>query len=456
MSDRSRFLWLLALPMEAGYLALNRLGDLQRFVVEYIAIALVVFLFYIVSCHSITRFPLAFILFAGLAFRLTLLPLYPSLTDDPHRYRWEAKLQAAGGNPYTERPEDPRWSALRDPTWHRVNRKDLPTGYGPLLEWSYRLTYAAVSRLSPDEFLQIRLFKIPYLFFDLATAAVLLGLLNHLGLPRQWVLVYFWSPLVIVEFWASGHNDSLLLFFLVAAVWAGCAGRWTLAMGALWMATLAKFWPALLFPLFLRSGARLRSALAWTPLVAVLSIPYLHGASQLRRMLAGFLGGWRNNASLFNFLYAWAGDYERAKPVVAVLVVLAVLAIAWRRPPLIQGALWTAVALLLLSANCFPWYLTWLVPLLAVVPHPALLLWTGLVPLAYHILIGYEVTRQWLEDPFFLWLEYVPVYALLAVAAIAGRPLGAAAGPPAGSAPLHPPSKAELTSGSTASPTTAP
>jgi len=94
-------------------------------------------------------------------------------------------------------------------------------------------------------------------------------------------------------------------------------------------------------------------------------------------------------------------------------VAAAALAVAWRRPPLPQGVLWMTTALLLLSANCFPWYLTWLVPLLAIRPHAGLLLWTALVPLAYHVLIGYQAQGQWREDSYYLWLEYVPVYGLL-------------------------------------------
>lgn len=181
----NRFYWVLlaAVPLEAGYIVLNRLGDLKRFVVEYILIFLANSLFYIASCWWITqskknsgdRRRLALILLAGLVFRLTLAPLYPSLTDDPYRYRWEGKLLAAGGNPYLERPEDDRWANLRDRTWNSVNRKDLPTAYGPLVEWCYRLTYAVVSRLEPDEFRQVWRFKIPFLVFDLGAAAMLIG-----------------------------------------------------------------------------------------------------------------------------------------------------------------------------------------------------------------------------------------------------------------------------------------
>ncbi|HYM12821.1 MAG TPA: hypothetical protein VEU62_18935 [Bryobacterales bacterium] len=430
-----RSLLLLALPLEAGFLLLNRLHDLGRSVIAYIAISFAIALFYIFCCWWVTQKrafaghrPLAYVLLAGLAFRLTLLPLYPSLSEDAYRYRWEGKLQAAGGNPYVEAPEAPRWARLRDSAWRLVNRKDLTAGYGPVLELTFRWTYAAAARVTPSASGQLRLFKIPFLLFELATSAMVVLLLARLGLPREWVLIYFWSPLPVVEFWANGHNDPLLLFFLVAAVWAACSDRWAWALLALWLAVLTKFWPALLFPLFLWSGGprrllpRAAWTLAWTPVAALFCLPYWRGAAALRRVLPGLLAGWRNNASLFNVVYAWAGgDFERAKPVVAALVILAALAIAARRPPIAQGVLWTTAAILFLSANCFPWYLTWLLPLLAVLPNAALLLWTALVPLAYHILIRYHADRQWIEDPFYLWLEYAPVFAMLLAAPALAR-----------------------------------
>lgn len=432
----SLVLLILAVPLQAGYLILSRLHNFKRFAVEYIAVSLAISLFYLVACWWVSRSKnivggnrsLGYIFLAGVVFRLTVVPFYPSLTEDPFRYRWEGRLQLAGGNPYLTRPDDPSWAGLRDRTWGFVNRKDLPGAYGPLLEWSYRWTYATVSRLEADELGQVRLFKLPFLVFELGTAVMLIFLLQSVGLPREWVLIYLWSPLVVVEFWGSGHNDPLLLFFLVAAVWAGHTGRWGWAMGGLWMATLTKLWPALLFPVFLAASGlrefvrRAGLALAWTPLLALLCLPYGRGISELRQVLPGFLGGWRNNASLFHAIYAVAGrDYEQAKPIVAVAVFVATLAIAWRRPPLIQGVLSTTLALLFLSANCFPWYVTWIVPLLAVVPHPALLLWTALVPLAYHILIGYHFRGEWQEDPFYLYLEYVPVYGMLVAGALVRR-----------------------------------
>jgi hypothetical protein len=42
-----------------------------------------------------------------------------------------------------------------------------------------------------------------------------------------------------------------------------------------------------------------------------------------------------------------------------------------------------------------------------------LLLWTALVALSYHVLIGYQALGVWQDWPLMRLLEYVPVYAML-------------------------------------------
>jgi hypothetical protein len=74
--------------------------------------------------------------------------------------------------------------------------------------------------------------------------------------------------------------------------------------------------------------------------------------------------------------------------------------------------------LLFLAANCFPWYLSWLLPFLVIFPDAALLLWTALVSLSYHILIRYELLGVWQENDEFRLLEYAPVFAMLSGGAL--------------------------------------
>jgi hypothetical protein len=130
--------------------------------------------------------------------------------------------------------------------------------------------------------------------------------------------------------------------------------------------------------------------------------------------MSGFVGGWRNNDSLFGFILWVARDQYRAKYTAFALIAAAAVWIAVRQPNLARACLWTIVALLFIASNCHPWYLTWFLPLLAVELSAGLLLWTALVPLSYSVWPGWVATGIWEGVTPFRWFIYVPVFALIA------------------------------------------
>ena len=425
--NRRLALALLAVAMEAGFVRLASLGHLETQVVELVFWFFVLSTLYLVVCwialgaESAIRSETLLMIGAAIVFRVTLLPVEGGLSQDLYRYRWQGKLQAAGGNPYVAIPEDPKWSALRDSTWDQVNRKDLPSVYGPAYELLYAGWYRAASAWTEDERTQAWSFKLPFAALELAVGAALLWLLRLWEIPPQRALIYLWSPLMVVEFWAQGHNDPLAVLFVLLALGLAKQRRWPWAFAALTVATMAKFWPAILFPFFLlqrvegRWELRWKAALAAAPVALTLSLPYWGAISNVTELLEGFVGGWRNNDSLYGWIYERANwDFDRG--TVWVSRVLAVsLAAVWalqlRRE---RAALWAPVILLFLSANCFPWYLSWFLPLLALFPNVALLLWTSTVILAYHVLTPYATLGEWRYDETLLRLEYWPVFAMLA------------------------------------------
>ena len=70
--------------------------------------------------------------------------------------------------------------------------------------------------------------------------------------------------------------------------------------------------------------------------------------------------------------------------------------------------------LLLVSANCHAWYLTWILPLLAIEAVPPLLLWTALAPLGHAAVIGWVGSGEWKGSTSVRYYEYVPVFVALA------------------------------------------
>ena len=121
--------------------------------------------------------------------------------------------------------------------------------------------------------------------------------------PGSGCLIYLWSPLTIVEFWAQGHNDTVAVLFMVLALTAALKQRWVWGWTWLTLAALTKFWPVILFPFFLvqREGGRwrirYRAALVALPIALAVSWPYLDGISNVEEILAGFVGGWRTTTA---------------------------------------------------------------------------------------------------------------------------------------------------------------
>ncbi|MGH2669765.1 MAG: hypothetical protein ACRDH5_11735, partial [bacterium] len=102
------------------------------------------------------------------------------------------------------------------------------------------------------------------------------------------------------------------------------------------------------------------------------------------------------------------------------------LYLAAKRAEPLRAAYLLMAALLLLAPSVFPWYLIWLIPFLCFYPNPGFLLWTTTIFLSYEVLIGYKVLGTWQFDPMLVWLEYLPVFALLLVGWLRGRANAAA------------------------------
>ncbi|MBI1750702.1 MAG: DUF2029 domain-containing protein [Acidobacteria bacterium] len=407
------------------FAVLLRLGDLGLYVVETIAVGLAAGVIYFLALYFLEvsdDTPAAFglILLGAMFFRLLLFPLAPTLSGDIHRYRWEARVQEAGFNPYTIRPDDSRLVPLRDANWHAIPGRDIPTIYPPLSELVWRLAY----RFLPGPVA----FKLPFVLADLFVVGMLAGWVRFTGGRNLTLALYAWNPLVVIEFAASGHHDSLATAAVVAASLLIIRGWGTLSTLALAAGALVKVFPVVLFPLWLRRAGLSRAKArgwprsAWSWLNALVAIalaaacawPFRSAWPQLLHSLGYYESRWQhNNASLYALMVWFSGSPELAVGIgLGIVAGLSVWAAA-RRLDGVRAAYLLFGAILMLSPNAFSWYFTWLLPFLAFFPNPAWLLLTVLQFLSYHVLIGYQAGGDWHFQPFYLWLTYGPFYALL-------------------------------------------
>jgi len=399
----------LAVLLEAAFLVLRRLHPWDENVVGVIAVGLAASAVYFLAARlaliwrESTPAALLVVLTAAVAFRATLFPLPPTLSYDLYRYQWDAAVQRAGYNPYLVAPADPELASFRPPEYDRLPGKNYPAAYGPVTELLFRLVapWGGVAG-----------FKLLSVLFDLGTLLVVAGLLRLRGEPPVRALLYGWCPLVVVEFAGSGHNDSLALCALLVANFFIIRQRAGVSIAALAAAVLSKWFAAVVAPVFLWRG-RWRSVPFFAAAAGLLLVPYAGAGWGLFAGLLAYLEQWRNNASLYALLAGATGEESVAAGVgLGVVAGLGLHCLRERLEPL-RACYLLLAALLLVSPSVFPWYVTWLVPFLCFFPNAGLLVWTGTVLLSYHVLMDYSATGAWRYSAWLVWLEYLPVYALL-------------------------------------------
>jgi alpha-1,6-mannosyltransferase len=192
-----------------------------------------------------------------------LIAWSPRLSQDIFSYMAQGYLGVAPlGNPLTQPAEHARELAI-GPALAAFGWSASPgiSPYGIL--WTQ--VEIAVMKLSGGNVL------IALILLKTVIVAASLGsafcIWSFLGRTRPEVqlfgtLLYLWNPLIIVEFAAEGHNDALMIFFIVAALASSVAQRTVLSLVAQLMAVLTKYIPVLFLPAQLVYLWRSRRSLA--------------------------------------------------------------------------------------------------------------------------------------------------------------------------------------------------
>ena len=412
------------------YRSFRTMGDLSSHAVEFIGLALFAGVIFVCAVYLAEHYPcgrwgLGIILGGALGFRLLLLPLWPSLSQDLYRYRWQGRAQQEGLNPYTVTPATPGLEHLQDETYQRMGTSHLHTVYPPLAEgifaWNFRLAPSVVG------------FKTLFVLLDLASVVVLLLLLKTQKLPRTRVIAYAWNPLVIISFAASGHYDSAAIVTLLLALLFIIGRRPLLSTAFLALSVLTKFFAVLLLPALLKTALESKPGIPtiaarfyrfwhvakYVALFALLLgfayLPYAAGGGgAVFEGLDHFIHHYENNDSLFRFIRYCGNSHMQAQLVAGVLLVLLMIVALKRWDDPLKMALLMTAAVVLLSPNSFPWYFTWSIPFLCFHPNAAWLLMSVTATLGYAPLVEYGALGVYRDRNLFLWLEYGPVFALAA------------------------------------------
>ncbi len=404
--------WLIAAAgavLVATCVAITSLGDLLEALPNFLILFAIAFASYatailIVRRHRpLPRWVLPFILFVGLLARFALVPATPSLSTDMYRYLWEGRVIAAGFNPFSHAPDDAELAFLRDENYQQINHKHLETIYPPVSQ----LTFFLGTVLHPSLTAQ----KVLFVLFDMATVLLMIPLLRHRGDDPVWSVVLAWNPLVIFETAHSGHLDAIGIFFLMLGIWMFLSGRRLVATVALSASFLSKYLAGIVVVYLIRHRHFRYVALA-AGLIAIGFLPFASAGSKLTSSLALYATEWHFNSVAFLVFHKLTGDPLWTRYLLAGIVGLLTMVLAWREKDIARYTYLTIAAVLLLSPTLYPWYVAWIVPFLCMFRNRAWILFTGLVFVSYWVWAVMDQTGEWALPAAVYAAEFLPFAAL--------------------------------------------
>lgn len=193
-------------------------------------------------------------------FHLALLFGRPYLSIDLFSYLGHGYLGTRpAGNPYAQSVSSVDSSAFGRQIaalgWVPVHAE---SPYGPL--WTQ--IEIAVLRLSDDIPTAMLLLKAVVVAASLGSAALIWTILGRVRPGDQLLgtLLYLWNPLIVIEFAGEGHNDALMIMFVLAALALAVAARPAAAVVAMALGVLTKYLPLLLLPALVVYVWRTRSS----------------------------------------------------------------------------------------------------------------------------------------------------------------------------------------------------
>lgn len=371
------------------------------------------------SWQSPPRWVWRFVWGYALAAAAILVLLWPINSTDLFDYIFRGRMAAQyRANPYTVVPN--RFG--KDPLYTYIGWPNAPSAYGPLWElMSARM--AAIGGLSVWR--NLLLHKALALLTFVVCGAVIVRMAREAGARTQLLagVLWLWSPLALFEIVGMGHNDGLLVLSVLLAIWATRQGHYHWAAAALVVGALFKFLPLILLPFVVVAGARrrtswlarLRLALEIGLIAAVLSVvaylPYWEGPATLTNIFVRekFLNA-APLAILTHTLSQW-WPIDTVRPIVSrigsALLGLGILWQMWRiwrgDRDLRQASFGLFAWYLIIASQWFqPWYVLWLLALLALRPTPDTFGWVetwAISGQASYLLQYFILSRRWLNWP---------------------------------------------------------
>ena len=315
----------------------------------------------------------------SIIFRLIAIYGSPIMEDDFYRFLLDGCTFQHFGTPYGITPQslfssnDLSASCQWALNW--VNNPDLPTIYGPVLQYLFLISHL----ISPAN---IDVLQTLLGVFDI----VLILLLRSL-VKSNWLLLYAWNPLVLKEFAFSAHPDVVGIVLLLAALLAWRKDQNNRACVLIALACGSKIFALIALP-FILYKQRPEKWLLFAMTLGLLYTPFILNGNNEFSVLGVFADRW-----VFNPLGFYAASHLTNDQIARYLCLI-LFSLIWsfyflhfqkhhnmhRSLPRFD---WLFGAFLLLSPVVNAWYLLWIFPFALIKPSYWAFSLTVAAPLTY-------------------------------------------------------------------------
>ena len=397
-----------------------------------ILLGVILFVFFIhLLLNRISKKMLLALGAVGVLVRILLAFSSPIMEDDFYRYLWDGAVTANFINPYEYSPESARTGESMDSSdaellrnlsseagtvYERINHPQIRTIYPAVAQTVFAFSYV----IKPWS---VTVFKLIALFIDLITGYLLILLLRRLNLRVELSLIYWLNPLVIQEFFNGAHMDFIIFPFLLFSVLLLLKGKNSAAVIFLALAVGVKIWPVVFLPFYLQKKFKdwkttVLLSLQFAGTVFILYLPVLVTKLDSSLGFIRYAGNWYNNDALFRLMtvaFRWFADtlgianhcsHCNARFIIAAIYLLILMYLFIKFKPDVRSFIKTislaVILIFLITPTQFPWYYTWLLPLIVVSPRISILLYVVFLPL-YH-------WAQYWEG--IVYIEHLPILIL--------------------------------------------
>jgi hypothetical protein len=317
----------------------------------------------------------------------------------------------AAGNP------DPIFKQLHT----NLNSPDYHSVYPPVCQVIFLL---AVKIFPGSIYWSTVFMKIFILAAETASIYILMKFLPRLGIPLKRVLLYALNPLVIIELSGNLHFEAIMIFFLLAALWAFFRKRYILFGALMALSIGTKLLPLIFLPFFIKRMRFSKLAVSMTTLgliLVILFMPFFDASffQGFSTSLDLYFRKFEFNGSIY-YVLRWLGFHWKGYNIIGTLgpalslitlVVVLGLAVFESRTDLkhfFQVGLIGFSCYLFFSTTIHPWYLCipLVLSLFTYFRYPVF--WSGLIFLTY---INYSY-QPYHENLWIVSIEYIAVITL--------------------------------------------